>query len=1083
MKKFTLLIALLAGVVILPHLTIDRALAKAPLCTMTASVTATSPILCNGGSGTVTVTASGGIEPYTGTGSFTVAAGTYDYIVTDAAGCSATASITVTQPDPLVISECGCSRARCKGDTVHKSLTITGGTPPYTGAGPYILTAGVYTLTVTDANGCSGSIFTVITEPDSLIPVVTAGTIACHGGNTTVNIGATGGTFPYSSTGNYTLPQGSYDFTIYDSVGCSTNAHIDLTEPDELTILATPGPTSCATGTAVVTVTGNGGTTPYSGIGTYTVSPGVHTYDITDANGCTSSTTIYVDGPATVTANAVAGNISCNGGSTTVNVTGMGGASPYSGTGTFTVSAGTYSYTVTDAAGCSASTSVSLTEPDALNVSHISGTINCHGGTAPVTISATGGTTPYSGTGTTNYTAGTHTYTVTDANGCMASGTATLSEPSALSIAATAGTITTTGGTTTVNISATGGTTPYSGTGVFTVPAGTYTYTVTDANSCSATTSVTIAPPDDVTATASAGSINCNGGTTTITVSALGGVGPYTGTGTYTVTAGTYNYTVTDANGNSRNVSVTVSEPPALSATSIAGTITCHGGSTNVNIGATGGVTPYSGTGTYTAFAGVHSYTVTDARGCAINTTVTLTQPDEFIASATASPIICNGGSTTISLSGSGGVTPYSGLGVHTVPAGSYSYTITDANGCSSSASITVAEPPLLVATATAQPIPCFGGVTTVSVTATGGSFPYSGIGTYTTSVGAHDYVVTDLKGCTSTATININQPDDLRAHPASTSAGCGLTASNGVAWIAVSGGTTPYHYQWDAAAGSVMSDTAKNLHAGTYIVTVLDNNNCSVNTPVTVTGGAAEMALNPVITNVNCYNDNNGAIDLQVSGGLPPYHYDWSNGMNTAALENLPAGTYNITVKDNGDCMSHASVTLTQPEPIHTELVSPLYPGGFNVSAFNMRNGIVTCTTSGGTPPYSYTWSNGATTQNLQDIPAGQYTLNVTDANGCTALAKVVLKEPVPIDLPEGFSPNGDGDNDNFVVLGIENFPDNDLQIFNRWGNLVYSAENYHNTWNGTNKNDEPLPEGTYYVVLRLGKETKRAAYVELRR
>jgi gliding motility-associated-like protein len=279
------------------------------------------------------------------------------------------------------------------------------------------------------------------------------------------------------------------------------------------------------------------------------------------------------------------------------------------------------------------------------------------------------------------------------------------------------------------------------------------------------------------------------------------------------------------------------------------------------------------------------------------------------------------------------------------------------------------------------------------------------------------------------------------------------------------------------------MTDTARNLHAGIYTVVILDNNTCTVSTPVTVTGGAVAMAVTPLITNLRCYNDNNGAVDLHVSGGVPPYRYDWSNGSNTAALKDIPAGTYNLTVTDNGDCMSQASIIVTQPDPIRADLASPLYPGGYNVSAYNMKDGIITCTVTGGTAPYTCTWSTGANTPNLQDLPAGLYTVNVTDADGCTAPAKVLLKQPVPIDLPQGFSPNGDGDNDFFVILGLDNFPENDLQIFNRWGNLVYSAENYRNNWNGTNKNDEPLPEGTYYVVLRLGKETKRAAYVELRR
>ena len=130
-----------------------------------------------------------------------------------------------------------------------------------------------------------------------------------------------------------------------------------------------------------------------------------------------------------------------------------------------------------------------------------------------------------------------------------------------------------------MTVSAAGGTAPYSGTGNFTVTAGTYNYTVTDANGCTAPASVTVNEPTTLTASATAGSILCNGGSTTVTVSAAGGTAPYSGTGNFTVTAGTYNYTVTDANGCTAPASVTVNEPTTLTASATAGSILCDGGS------------------------------------------------------------------------------------------------------------------------------------------------------------------------------------------------------------------------------------------------------------------------------------------------------------------------------------------------------------------------------------------------------------------------------------------------------------------------------------------------------------------------
>jgi gliding motility-associated-like protein len=1124
--------------------------AKSPACTLTATVTATAPILCNGGTTSVIVSAAGGTEPYSGTGTLTATAGFHDYTVTDAAGCSVTTTISISEPDPLVLSECGCTGARCHSDTVHKSVLATGGTPPYSGEGPFVLTVGTFTFHVTDANGCTASLDVTITEPDTLLTTITSGTIACHTGNANVNIGAVGGVAPYIGTGTYTLPAGSYDFTVYDAKGCPAPAHVDLTAPEELTTLASPGPTSCITGTAVVTVTAAGGTAPYSGIGAFTVTPGVHTYYITDAKGCSSSTTIFVAEPAAITTNAVAGTINCHGGTATVNVSATGGITPYSGTGSFTVTAGVYNYTITDAVGCSALASVTLTQPDTIEITHISGTIACNGATTTVNISATGGTLPYSGTGTFSYSAGTHTYIISDANGCTASQTetlteppalvptattgsilcfggmttvnvtatggispysgvgtytvtagtynypvtdaagcttnasATISEPAPITISATAGTISAAGGTTTVNISATGGTSPYTGTGTYTVSAGTYTYSVSDIHGCSNTTSVTITEPSTIIGSITAGTINCYGDLTTVTVSATGGMTPYTGVGTYTVAAGPHTYTITDAIGYTTNVSITITEPPHITASSLAASIICHGAATIVTVNATGGVLPYLGTGAFTASAGIHNYTVTDANGCAANTSITLVQPTALTANTTASPIVCNGGAATVTITGSGGIPPYSGSGYYTAVAGTHTYTITDANGCGASSSITIDEPSLVVASATAQPIACYGGITTLSITATGGTAPYSGVTTHNVSAGSYSYTIADAHGCSSTAAITVYQPDNLKAHPATTSAGCGETADQGTAFVTISGGTAPYRCQWDAAAGGMTTDTATHLRAGSYSVTVIDTNNCSVSALAIVTGGGSDIALAPSATNPLCYDGNTGTADLMISGGIPPYKCEWSNGVNTPAITQLQAGTYSVTVTDNAGCIASTTVTLTQPAPLQAEAVSPIYPGGYNVSAFHMTDGRISSSATGGTQPYSFSWSNGTDAQNLQGVPAGHYILTVTDANGCTAATNVELKEPMDIDLPEAFSPNDDGYNDYYVINGLDNFPDNKLEIFNRWGNLVYAATNYQNTWNGRSQKDEQLPDGTYYVVLKLSKgQSTRAASVEIRK
>src|SRR5690606_37895502 len=178
--------------------------------------------------------------------------------------------------------------------------------------------------------------------------------------------------------------------------------------------------------------------------------------------------------------------------------------------------------------------------------------------------------------------AGTYNYSVEDANGCTAAASVTISEPELLVITATAGTILCNGGTTTVSVSATGGTQPYvpGVIGSYTVGAGTYSYTITDANGCTATTSVTISEPEELEVTANAGIISCNGETTTVNISATGGTPPYSGTGVFTVPAGAFSFTVSDANECSQTVNGLISQPSEITATISAGTIQVYGGTT-----------------------------------------------------------------------------------------------------------------------------------------------------------------------------------------------------------------------------------------------------------------------------------------------------------------------------------------------------------------------------------------------------------------------------------------------------------------------------------------------------------------------
>jgi large repetitive protein len=111
-------------------------------------------------------------------------------------------------------------------------------------------------------------------------------------------------------------------------------------------------------------------------------------------------------------------------------------------------------------------------------------------------------------------------------------------------------------------------------------------------------------------------------------------------------------------------------------------------------------------------------------------------------------------------------------------------------------------------------------------------------------------------------------------------------------------------------------------------------------------------------------------------------------------------------------------------------------------------------------------------------------YAVTITDANGCALQLQFELTGPETIGMPTGFTPNGDGQNDVFIIHGIEGFPENQLIVFNRWGNVVYDQLNYRNTWSGENQQGEQLPNGTYFIILRLGSDAANLqGYVDLRR
>jgi gliding motility-associated-like protein len=412
---------------------------------------------------------------------------------------------------------------------------------------------------------------------------------------------------------------------------------------------------------------------------------------------------------------------------------------------------------------------------------------------------------------------------------------------------------------------------------------------------------------------------------------------------------------------------------------------------------------------------GPYTVTVRDANNCSATATVTITQPAAMTAAITAqtNPLCfgdCNG---TATVTANGGTLPYAyswclsqiTQTVSNLCNGPCGVTVTDANNCTATASVTLTQPPLLTASITAQTNPlCFGDCNgTATVTAGGGTpgYLYSWCNSQTTAnaTGLCDgnciVTVTDQHSCTATATVTMVQPPQLSVTTSQTNVTCnGLC--DGTATAIPAGGTPPYTYAW--SGGSTPANiTTGGLCAGQYTVTVRDANLCTATATVTITEPAA-IVLSTSQTNVLCNGQCNGTATVTVvSGGTPPFTYTWSGGTtpNQPATGGLCVGPYTVTVRDANNCSATATVTITQPV-----VLTASNGGSTDVTCGGLCTGTATITVSGGTLPYGYIWDNGEITNPATALCAGSYTPTVTDANGCTATASFTISEPSAMTL-----------------------------------------------------------------------------------
>lgn len=1056
-------------------------LAAAPL---EITVTGTNVTTCEASDGTATAGIDDGDGPFiflwnTGATTQTITdlnGGIYIVTVTDTHGCTAVDSVSITEP-PAISVDVEATGTVCPGATTGSAKAIvSGGTAPFTYAWNNEATAdsisnlgaGTYIVTVTDANGCIAIDSATINESPAILATINADSIICGPmAMASATVQVSGGLPPYTflwSTGVMTqtiigLPAGSYSVTVTDANGCTAEDEITITSI-VLEAAITTTDILCFgadDGTAKVEV--SGGTEPYvfqwsngatvDSVGN--LSAGDYSVTITDANECQTILSATITQPTLLEIEITADTLVCPSNTDAfAKVVATGGTQPYTflwNTEATTdsiggIGAGTYIVTVTDGNGCTAVDSVTILESPELNLEIAATEVICGAeNTGNASVIASGGQAPYTyewstGDSTSiieDLLGGTYSVTVTDANGCTAMAEATVRIISDFAVSVIQRNLLCHNDSTgSILAIAEGGDAPYTyawNTGdtiaeIANLAAGVYTLTVTDANDCAVVQTITLTQPPMLTANATGNNLTCfEAEDGSVTVTASGGTEPYTyawssGPTTDSVNnlpAGDYTVTVTDANFCTIVAAVTITQPAQLTATINANSIICHGEMTGMaTVTPAGGTAPYtyawSNDATTQTIAGLgegnYSVTVTDANDCTVVVNITIEEPPLLELTLTVNNIVCTSEQIgAISTIVSGGTAPYTyawsndatTAAIMNLPGGTYSVTVTDANGCTATATTGVLEIPNLELTISKTDVTCFDledGTATVMVT--GDTPPYSYVwstGDTTATVsglapGMYMVTVRGTAGCIGEAQVVIEAPTELSLTIEKTDASC-IGEADGSCTAIPAGGTAPYTYNWSTGDATA---TISGLAAGTYMVTVTDANECTTTGSVTI-GEPDAITVTLTIAQGTCEGDANGSITSEVSGGTAPYTYAWSNEATTPAVNDLPAGNYSVTVTDANGCTNTASIELaTFAKPVCTTIIvqEEDVPGA--------NDGIARVIAEGGTAPYSYLWDDGQTTEVATGLGIGTYSVTVTDANGCTTTCEVELKAPARI-------------------------------------------------------------------------------------
>jgi gliding motility-associated-like protein len=1041
-----------------------------------ATKDSTATLCYSDSSGTAEVSGLGGTQPYSfywtnaktdgdtlPSSGASISGLPYGYVyieLKDANGCQAFDSIFIDQPTKLTAITDSVPTT-CSADIGQAIIKVAGGTLDYT----YLwvnsslvevatadtakgLSAGIYSVTVTDGNLCTlDTTVTVTDDSDLEVKIDTTNDVLCNGGNNgKIFIDVIGGTANYSyswkkggivvstdSTAS-SLTEGYYTIEVTDANGCIASADTTIYEPLLLTVnhIVNNEPTCFGTATGSATVIPIGGVTPYtylwpSGETSDTdinLSAGDYSVEVTDSNGCVINHTVTLTDPAKIAFDILAKDTYCGdsiGEMWVTNVTNAVGAYTTNWTSTDWTSTGgnypaadsigtdtirnlwvaNYVAIVTDIGnGCIARDSMSISDTSNMDITIDSiAQVACAGGNnGAILVSGTNGIEPYS-----------YIWSTSDADSLL----------QGLSI-------------------------------------GTYVVTVTDNQGCMRDSAITITEPPVLTMTKDSTSALCYGSNTgTASVVGFGGTEPYTFVWTTidndtisqsaAVTELPFGYVyieLTDFNSCSISDSIFIDQPVALSAVMDSTPTRCGIASGTATLTMTSGVAPFTylwenslgenvGTDSIAIdlTVGIYSVIARDFNNCEFIESISIIDTSNMdVVLDNAFDALCNGtntGSANIVVTGgvepltfiwsSGEITPEA----VNLPVGTNYVTVTDANSCSRILEFEVGEPDALETISTKLNDPqCPGSYDgSAKVSTIGGVKPYTfswsngesdSIAT-NLNAGEHYVTVIDANGCSTIDSITLVDPTPITYDTDFTNTNC--AAKVGLASITnIAGGTGSYevswaHFFWDnyPSVDSIKTETIENLGAGIYEYIITDANKCSTSGEINV-GSVSDLSLViDSINDVSCNGGSDAAIFAHGEGGTPPYNLiitSLSGDEYIDSVTNTSAGMYNVRVLDANLCEEHLHEYINQPSEIRNEFVATK---GLICAGDTTAN--VYADVTGGTKPYSFIWvdSKGeviSTDSNIVDATAGKYLLNIIDGNNCNLNDSIVIEEPTPIML-----------------------------------------------------------------------------------